>query len=206
VRWINKLIEFLKDRLGQHRSCQPPDPEAVPATPGNLAYWRRIRETLSRFCSPTDQLHCPRVFFRPGQTCQLCGHWPITKNYVLWNPRTRQRLVVGCWCINNYMERLARMDYTAPPVKFASLEESERVNQAFPGIAVYGGAPDSDRSGLDDWEGAEDREALMDMGLDPGDPDFSELAPHGMTGESDDDGWPPDYDEDPDECDHTAWD
>jgi hypothetical protein len=32
-----------------------------------------------------------------------------------------------------------------------------------------------------------DREMLMDMGLDPDDPDFTELAPHGMSGDENDD-------------------
>ena len=52
-----------------------------------------------------------------------------------------------------------------------------------------------DEGGVCDDENL-DREALLEAGLDPDDPDYTELAPHGMTGEDDDDGWPSDYDED----------
>jgi hypothetical protein len=33
----------------------------------------------------------------------------------------------------------------------------------------------------------DEREMLMDLGLDPDNPDYSELAPHGMSGDEDDD-------------------
>jgi len=39
----------------------------------------------------------------------------------------------------------------------------------------------------EDQEYEAEREWLMEMGLDPSDPDFTGLAPHGMSGDEDDD-------------------
>jgi hypothetical protein len=47
-----------------------------------------------------------------------------------------------------------------------------------------------------DDEGGPDREELMDLGLDPDEPDFTELAAEGMTGEETDDEDLRDADED----------
>ncbi len=202
VRWINVLKGFLRERLDAHRQPQVDPRQLQPRARrdrrrgGDEAYWARIRATLSGFCRPSDQLYCPRVFKLEGQTCRMCGHWPITWNHVLRNARTSAELVVGSECIVNYKEEMARMGHQVPPVIFRSAGAAKYMNDKCPGIAVVGyvqstayddyADPEVDEFYEDEEEEAE-REMLMDLGLDPDDPDFTELAPHGMSGDEGDD-------------------
>jgi hypothetical protein len=202
IRFINVLKGFLKERIEAHRQPQV-DPKTLDPgvrmdrrrRGGGEAYWARIRTTLDQFCRPTDQLHCPRVFILEGQTCKLCGHWPITWNHVLRNARTGQELIVGSECIVNYKEEMSRLGHQVPPVIFRSPGAAKYMNRQCPGIAVVGsvwsseyeaGDPEVHES-YEDQEYEAEREWLMELGLDPDDPYFTDLAPHGMSGDEDDD-------------------
>jgi hypothetical protein len=151
-------------------------------------YWGRIRGTLSRFCNGDDQLFCMGSFHESGKTCEMCAHRPISDNNVLLNPRTKSQLLVGNECINNYKLVMEEMGHQVKPIIFRSKSEADRMNRLYPGIATYGSA-DVDVESEDETD---DLEALHEMGLDPADPDFADLAPHGMTADGHDDGWPAD--------------
>jgi hypothetical protein len=206
IRWIKVLKGFLKERIEAHRQPRvdpkqlDPHVRLVRRHGGDEAYWATIRTTLNRFCGPTDQLYCPRVFRLEGQTCNMCGHWPITWNHVLRNARTSEELIVGSECIVNYKEEMSRSGHRAPPVIFSSKGAATYMNRKCPGIAVVVDVASSGRQAADpevhefyeDHEYAAEREWLMGLGLDPDDPDFTDLAPHGMTGDEDDDEEPDD--------------
>jgi hypothetical protein len=114
----------------------------------------------------------------------------------LRNARTSDELVVGSECIVNYKEEMTRLGHAVPPVIFRSAGAAKYMNDKCPGIAVVGAVgvtgydsylgPEVDEFYEDEEEEAE-REWLMALGLDPDDPDFSELAPHGMSGDEDED-------------------
>jgi hypothetical protein len=144
IRWINVLQGFLRERLDALRKPQFEPRKLQPrvrrecSRGGEEPYWARIRASLGRFCCPSDQLDCPRIFKLEGQTCQMCGHWPITWNYVLRNSRISDMLVVGSECIVNYREEMARMEHNVPPVIFWSPRAAKYMNDKCPGIAVVG--------------------------------------------------------------------
>lgn len=105
-------------------------------------------------------------------------------------------MIVGSKCIVNYKEEMARMGHQTLPIIFRSAGAAKYMNAKHPGIAVVGpiwlpshdsyNDPDVDEFYEDEEEDAE-REWLMAIGLDPNNPDFSDLAPHGMSGDEDED-------------------
>jgi hypothetical protein len=168
----------------------------------NEEYWGNLRISLNSFCLPTDQLQCKTVTAGPEGVCQTCGYEGIIYNFILENPRTSGKLVVGSNCILNYRVEMERLGHVAKPVVFSPMcrTAANTINEKWPGTVMVDTVPelepwvtdaDMEREfrrelGLgmdeDDLEGQEEeeREMLMDMGLDPNDPDPEGLVPHGM--------------------------
>ncbi len=152
-------------------------------------YWGRIRATLADFCCPGDELRCVRLYWRPNATCELCGHSPISFNFVLRNVRTGRRLTVGRHCVYNYKRETGR------PVVFPAWcsRAADSLNAKLPGCATvteperrplaqprphYPVPPPEPYEPADDRD--DERELCEELGLDPDDPDFFDLAAEGM--------------------------
>jgi hypothetical protein len=148
-------------------------------------YWGRVRASIAKFWRKGQNLRCARIYTEEGGTCQMCGHKPIKWHHVLHNQQTDGDLIVGSECINNYKIVTGEQVVFPGPLKKAAAYLNGRYPDCVrvASIAEYSG-PDH---GEEPDEDAYEREMLMDMGLDPDDPDFSELAPHGMSGDPDDD-------------------
>jgi hypothetical protein len=148
-------------------------------------YWNRVRASIAKFWSSGQELRCARIYTEDGGTCQMCGHKPIKWHHVLHNQYTHGDLIVGSECINNF--KIVTGQQVVFPERFK--KAAEYLNGRYPDCVFVTSVPDS--SGIDYFEELDedeyDREMLMDMGLDPDDPDFSELAPHGMSGDEDED-------------------
>lgn len=138
-------------------------------------YWMRIAKTVAKFAQPGDTLECIGVCrVENPSSCELCGHYPIHWLHTLQNSRTKQTLLIGSECINNYAE-VYRRRYGATisiiyPPKYA--KAARFINKKFPGTVSI--------------EPGEKLEKLPDLGWDEMDvPDWTELdlddlAPEGM--------------------------
>jgi hypothetical protein len=158
------------------------------------AYWDRVRVSITKFWSRGQELRCTRIYTEDDGTCQMCGHKPIKWHHVLRNQQTNDDLIVGRECIKNY--KVVTGEQIVFPERFR--KAADYLNGRYPDCVVivpepiptyvgpdYG--PELDEGGYGEVDFEEEREMLMDMGLDPDDPDFSELAPHGMSGDEGDD-------------------
>lgn len=174
-------------------------------------YYGKLQARLREFCPNDVQLVCNTTFEKPDTTCGLCDTPGIRHVFVLENPETHERRYVGKECIQNYKKALEMMRRNPQPIAFPPemKESAASFNQQSPGSAIIDDnaegtlepwvtKEEEDRErrlerGLDlkedDREGQdeEEREELMGMGLDPDDPDFENLAPHGMEADGDDD-------------------
>lgn len=65
-------------------------------------YRERVEKTLREFVRNGDDVMCVAVFCIQDRTCQVCGHHPITWNYLIENLVTHQPLIAGSECIRNY--------------------------------------------------------------------------------------------------------
>jgi len=148
-------------------------------------YWNRVRASIAEFWSRGQELQCAGIYTEEGGACQMCGHKPIKWHHVLHNQQTNRDLIVGSECINNY--KVVTGEKIVFPERFK--KATEYLNARYRDcvlvvpVAGYPGPDYREEPDEDEYE----REILMDMGLDPNDPDFSELAPHGMTGDENDD-------------------
>lgn len=152
----------------------------------NDRYHGDIRTVLEHFYQAGDTLTIVKRFFE-SRKCQMCGD-KVTINdcFVLRNDRTGEQITCGKHCIVNYFEVLEQMGQTAVILcPESNKRAAARINQMRPNsVTVI-----SEFDGMDERyeEIEEDREMLLGMGLDPDDPDFTELAPHGMSGDEGDD-------------------
>jgi hypothetical protein len=65
-------------------------------------YRETVENTLHDFVRNGDDVMCVAVFCIQDRTCQVCGHHPITWNYLIENLATHQPLIAGSECIRNY--------------------------------------------------------------------------------------------------------
>jgi hypothetical protein len=147
-------------------------------------YWKRVRARIAEFWNKGQELRCVRIYTEDGGACQMCGHKPIKWHHVLHNQQTNRDLIVGSECINNYKVITGEQVIFSRRFKKAA----EYLNGRYPDCVLVASIPDYDYPEYDEEpdEDEYEREMLMAMGLDPDDPDFSELAPHGINGDEDD--------------------
>jgi hypothetical protein len=144
-----------------------------------------VKLTLGGFCSTRDDVACMSVFSKPNQTCHMCGHHPITLNFVLYNLDTGEKMVVGSKCVTTYSRFAGR------PLLFP--QEFERaaalLNEKAPNAAVVAqgellqtlhNLEDRRMPHLDEAQQSM-RQMYDDLGLDPEAPDFFELAPDDLN-------------------------
>lgn len=64
---------------------------------GNIRpeYRATVEKTLREFVRNGDDVMCVAVFCIQDRTCQVCGHHPITWNYLIENLVTHQVLIAG---------------------------------------------------------------------------------------------------------------
>lgn len=147
-------------------------------------YWSRVRASIAKFWTSGQELRCARIYTQDDGTCQMCGHTPIKWHHVPHNQQSNGDLIVGSECINNY--KVITGGQVVFPEQFQ--KAAEYLNGRYPGcvrvasMMEYSGPDYDEEPDEDEYE----REMLMNLGLDPDDPDFSELAPHGMSGDEDD--------------------
>src|SRR5262249_23577126 len=150
-------------------------------------YFADIRAALVNFYRPGDALTLTRRFY-DARKCEMCGgKVDIRKCFELQNDRTKERIVCGRNCIIKYANVVEQM-LEQPVIKFPDKFQAEaaKINLLRPNtvtVLPLSSFPDfiEDSEEFDeDYEDEEEREMLMDLGLDPYDPDYSELAPHGM--------------------------
>jgi hypothetical protein len=65
-------------------------------------YRETVEQTLREFVRNGDDVMCVAVFCIQDRACQVCGHHPITWNYLIENLVTHQPLIAGSECIRNY--------------------------------------------------------------------------------------------------------
>jgi hypothetical protein len=65
-------------------------------------YRETVEKTLCEFVRNGDDVMCVAVFCVQDRTCQVCGHHPITWNYLIENLVTNRPLIAGSECIRNY--------------------------------------------------------------------------------------------------------
>jgi hypothetical protein len=65
-------------------------------------YREVVETTLRQFVRNGDDVMCVAVFCIQDRTCQVCGHQPITWNYLVENLVTHQPIIAGSECIRNY--------------------------------------------------------------------------------------------------------
>ena len=144
-------------------------------------YWERVKATVASYRKPGDEVRCIRVYSEAGCTCQMCGHAPITWNHVLRNLRTGMDLIVGSECINNY--KVVTGEQIIFPGRYK--RAAGHLNSRYPDCVII--APGSASAATDleyneeDAEEEYQRELIIDLGLDPEDPDFGELASEGLN-------------------------
>jgi hypothetical protein len=156
-------------------------------------YFADIRAVLDKFYRPGDSLTLTRRFYE-ARKCQMCGDKvDIRSCFELQNDRTKQRIVCGRHCIVKYATVVEQMNQQ-PVIKFPDTYEAEaaKINELRPNtvtvlpLSSFPDFTDEWEEPDEDYEDEEEREMLMGLGLDPDDPDYSELAPHGMSGDEDD--------------------
>jgi len=135
-------------------------------------YWDRVIETLKSFWQPGDTLRCVHVYRKRDSWCQMCGHSPITRNFVLRNETTGQTLIVGSECIDNY-KTIAGQAIELPPTGSATEAFDERYPDCeqvdvSPGPFDFGRLEDE----FDEREPAPRLEDLVAEGLDPDEIDW----------------------------------
>src|SRR4051812_17889824 len=62
-------------------------------------YREAIENTLRTFVQSGDDCMCIAVFCIQDRVCQVCGHHPITWNYLVENLGTHEILIAGSECI-----------------------------------------------------------------------------------------------------------
>lgn len=148
-------------------------------------YFADIRAVLGKHYQSGDTLTLLRQF-RKACKCQMCGDKvDILNCFELRNDRTKKTIVCGRQCIVKYAIVVEHMSQQ-PIIRFPSKYQTEatKINELRPNTVTV--IPLSE---LLDFASDEDEECkmMMDLGLDPDDPDCSELAPHGMSGDDDED-------------------
>jgi hypothetical protein len=61
-----------------------------------------VEKTLREFVHNGADVMCVATFCIQNRSCQVCGHHPITWNYLIENLVTHQPLIAGSECIRNY--------------------------------------------------------------------------------------------------------
>ncbi len=74
-------------------------------------YRERIEKTLRKFVRSGDDVMCIAVFCIQDRICQVCGHFPITWNFLIENLATHEPLIAGSECIRNYESVLRDWGY-----------------------------------------------------------------------------------------------
>lgn len=94
-------------------------------------------------------------------------------------------IVCGRLCLVKYAIVIKQINQK-PIIRFPDThqEATDQINKLRPNTVTV--IPLSQLLDLpNDEDGDEERETMMDLGLDPYDPGYSELAPHGMNGDED---------------------
>jgi hypothetical protein len=104
-------------------------------------YWSRIRNTLSTFAQPDDELECIGIYTNEStEKCQLCKEADILWVHLLHNSRTGQTLRVGRECIVNYKQVMAELGAPVQAVKFPPYysKAAAYINKQKPNTVVVG--------------------------------------------------------------------
>lgn len=145
-------------------------------------YWERVRNTLSTFWSPPQELWCTAIFTRENSTCQMCGHFPIKWNHVLQNLQSGRELIVGSECIKNY--RVLTDHQVIFPKRYR--RAANYLNGRWPDCVAIVASPLSAYQDYDyettpradrDYD---DTDLYYDLGLDIYEPNYGELAAEGL--------------------------
>jgi hypothetical protein len=154
-------------------------------------YYADIRKVLTGFYQPGDVLTCTN-HYQEDSKCQMCGGWvDIRLCYELTNERSKKKIICGSQCIAKYAHVVEQMNQV-PVVNFPEQYKNQAalINRLRPNtvtvvdVASY---EDHYEESEDDDFDDEERQFYGDLGLDPDDPDFEDLAPHGMEAYDGDD-------------------
>ncbi len=94
-----------------------------------------------------EEIRLIRMFNKPGGTCALCDHSPITYHFVLRNQQTGASIIVGSRCVNNIKEVLKKNGSGVNITCSSKLSEAAgKLNGRFPGLVIVEKEFDEDAS------------------------------------------------------------
>jgi hypothetical protein len=169
-------------------------------------YLDQVLPGLKKLAGCAREVTCEDVWIEKN-TCQLCGKDHIWRNVKLWNTSNGKRLVIGRECARNIPFFLACQGLQVRPTLDSLVLGTGKLNTVLSWLQGAAGwllldSP-GDEEGLDPWitpeeeylenalegvlddeDGVNERwEHLLELGLDPWNPQFDEVAAEGLGGD-----------------------
>ncbi len=154
-------------------------------------YFADIRAVLAHFYRPGDFLILVRQFYE-ARKCEMCGgKVDIKRCFELRNRRSGEKIVCGRMCIVKYAKVLEEMQ-EEPRIIFPAKydREAQRINHIRPETVTVSAEEEAFEEDIAALEQEQQeifaelrREELLELGLDPDNPDYGELASEGLDPE-----------------------